>query len=69
MLSIFNQKIVLLLSIILLFTIPDYFIWLPSINVDNFNEIPILFTGFFSGISCSNITNDNSVLFILLPYL
>ena len=75
MLSIFNQKIVLLLSIILLFTIPDYFIWLPSINVDNFNEIPILFTGFFSGISCSNImleicaTVGHILLMIIVYYL
>lgn len=75
MFSIFNQKFVLFLNIILLLTIHDNFIWLPYITIDEFNSIPIIFTGFFGGITCSNIIIDicatmgHTLIMIAIYYL
>lgn len=53
-LNIFNYRFVLLINLLTILTIPDYFFWIPSIRIGSTNQIPIFYLGFFSSMSFSN---------------
>lgn len=55
-LSLLNYKWTLLINLLSILTIPDYFFWFPSITVDATNQIPVFYLGFFGNTSFTNFT-------------
>lgn len=56
LLSLFDFRFVLLINILTILTIPNFFFYFPSIFLDSTNQIPIFYLGFFSNLNFSNFS-------------
>ena len=56
LLCLLDFKFVLLINILIILTIPNYFFWFPSISLDSMNQVPIFYFGFLSNLTFSNFS-------------